>query len=240
MKTSADAMSKTIASGIASGQYKSLEDFFAADQAAQAEYEQLPDFLKLVVRSGFSKGLADREKRLGTSKGGSFQELKVASEILKDAWSVIKNPNSFLRGTASQWMDDDSLLLSRMMPGASFYRAEASGLGISLASAFNKGRPSDADARAVARLLPKVGETAEIVQAKFAALDRLITLKQLAETNQWTGREDQGNVLTANKILTFDKGGMPILNIPTAQSIFSQVNAGQEENSSALVYEELE
>ncbi len=239
MKTSADAMSKTIASGIASGQYKSLEDFFAADQAAQAEYEQLPDFLKLVVRSGFSKGLADREKRLGTSKGGSFQELKVASEILKDAWSVIKNPNSFLRGSASQWMDDDSLLLSRMMPGASFYRAEASGLGISLASAFNKGRPSDADARAVARLLPKVGETAEIVQAKFAALDRLITLKQLAETNQWTGREDQGNVLTANKILTFDKSGMPILNIPTAQSIFSQEGAVEEVGSVELVYEEI-
>ena len=239
MKSGANAMSKTIASGIASGQYKSLEDFFAADESARAEYEQLPDFLKLVVRSGFSKGLADREKRLGAAKGGDFQELKAASEILKDAWSVIENPSSFAKGAFAQWFDDDSLLLSRFMPGAAFYRAEAGGLGISLASAFNKGRPSDADARAVARLLPKVGEPDEVVRAKFAALDRLILLKQLAETNQWTGREDQGNILTTNKILTFDKSGMPNIDIPTAQSIFGQEGVVEGEEQSELTYEDI-
>ncbi len=239
MKSGANAMSKTIASGIASGQYKSLEDFFAADESARAEYEQLPDFLKLVVRSGFSKGLADREKRLGAAKGGDFQELKAASEILKDAWSVIENPSSFAKGAFAQWFDDDSLLLSRFMPGAAFYRAEAGGLGISLASAFNKGRPSDADARAVARLLPKVGEPEEVVRAKFAALDRLILLKQLAETNQWTGREDQGNILTTNKILTFDKSGMPNIDIPTAQSIFGQEGVVEGEEQSELTYEDI-
>ena len=239
MKSGANAMSKTIASGIASGQYKSLEDFCAADESARAEYEQLPDFLKLVVRSGFSKGLADREKRLGAAKGGDFQELKAASEILKDAWSVIENPSSFAKGAFAQWFDDDSLLLSRFMPGAAFYRAEAGGLGISLASAFNKGRPSDADARAVARLLPKVGEPEEVVRAKFAALDRLILLKQLAETNQWTGREDQGNILTTNKILTFDKSGMPNIDIPTAQSIFGQEGVVEGEEQSELTYEDI-
>ena len=239
MKSGANAMSKTIASGIASGQYKSLEDFFAADESARAGYEQLPDFLKLVVRSGFSKGLADREKRLGAAKGGDFQELKAASEILKDAWSVIENPSSFAKGAFAQWFDDDSLLLSRFMPGAAFYRAEAGGLGISLASAFNKGRPSDADARAVARLLPKVGEPEEVVRAKFAALDRLILLKQLAETNQWTGREDQGNILTTNKILTFDKSGMPNIDIPTAQSIFGQEGVVEGEEQSELTYEDI-
>ena len=239
MKSGANAMSKTIASGIASGQYKSLEDFFAADESARAEYEQLPDFLKLVVRSGFSKGLADREKRLGAAKGGDFQELKAASEILKDAWSVIENPSSFAKGAFAQWFDDDSLLLSRFMPGAAFYRAEAGGLGISLASAFNKGRPSDADARAVARLLPKVGEPEEVVRAKFAALDRLILLKQLAETNQWTGRENQGNILTTNKILTFDKSGMPNIDIPTAQSIFGQEGVVEGEEQSELTYEDI-
>jgi hypothetical protein len=239
MKSGANAMSKTIASGIASGQYKSLEDFFAADESARAEYEQLPDFLKLVVRSGFSKGLADREKRLGAAKGGDFQELKAASEILKDAWSVIENPSSFAKGAFAQWFDDDSLLLSRFMPGAAFYRAEAGGLGISLASAFNKGRPSDADARAVARLLPKVGEPEEVVRAKFAALDRLILLKQLAETNQWTGREDQSNILTTNKILTFDKSGMPNIDIPTAQSIFGQEGVVEGEEQSELTYEDI-
>ena len=239
MKSGANAMSKTIASGIASGQYKSLEDFFAADESARAEYEQLPDFLKLVVRSGFSKGLADREKRLGAAKGGDFQELKAASEILKDAWSVIENPSSFAKGAFAQWFDDDSLLLSRFMPGAAFYRAEAGGLGISLASAFNKGRPSDADARAVARLLPKVGEPEEVVRAKFAAFDRLILLKQLAETNQWTGREDQGNILTTNKILTFDKSGMPNIDIPTAQSIFGQEGVVEGEEQSELTYEDI-
>ena len=239
MKSGANAMSKTIASGIASGQYKSLEDFFAADESARAEYEQLPDFLKLVVRSGFSKGLADREKRLGAAKGGDFQEVKAASEILKDAWSVIENPSSFAKGAFAQWFDDDSLLLSRFMPGAAFYRAEAGCLGISLASAFNKGRPSDADARAVARLLPKVGEPEEVVRAKFAALDRLILLKQLAETNQWTGREDQGNILTTNKILTFDKSGMPNIDIPTAQSIFGQEGVVEGEEQSELTYEDI-
>ena len=116
---------------------------------------------------------------------GDAGQLSGLVSLLEDNWNAITKPSSILTGLAFSALDfiggDEKRALSRLMPESSAYASLAKGFTVNIAKAFNGGRPSDADARAVSFLIPVVGEGAESVAYKFRNLRKLSDLALEAE-----------------------------------------------------------
>jgi len=116
---------------------------------------------------------------------GDAGQLSGLVSLLEDNWNAITKPSSILTGAAFSFLDfiggDEKRALSRFMPESSAYASLAKGFTVNIAKAFNGGRPSDADARAVSFLIPVVGEGAESVAYKFRNLRKLSDLALEAE-----------------------------------------------------------
>ena len=116
---------------------------------------------------------------------GDAGQLSGLVSLLEDNWNAITKPSSILTGFAFSALDfiggDEKRALSRLMPESSAYASLAKGFTVNIAKAFNGGRPSDADARAVSFLIPIVGEGEEAVAYKFRNLRKLSDLALEAE-----------------------------------------------------------
>ena len=116
---------------------------------------------------------------------GDAGQLSGLVSLLEDNWNAITKPSSILTGLAFSALDfiggDEKRALSRLMPESSAYASLAKGFTVNIAKAFNGGRPSDADARAVSFLIPIVGEGEEAVAYKFRNLRKLSDLALEAE-----------------------------------------------------------
>ena len=116
---------------------------------------------------------------------GDAGQLSGLVSLLEDNWNAITKPSSILTGFAFSGLDwiggDEKRALSRFMPESSAYASLAKGFTVNIAKAFNGGRPSDADAKAVSFLIPVVGEGAESVAYKFRNLRKLADLALEAE-----------------------------------------------------------
>ena len=116
---------------------------------------------------------------------GDAGQLSGLVSLLEDNWNAITKPSSILTGAAFSFLDwiggDEKRALSRLMPESSAYASLAKGFTVNIAKAFNGGRPSDADARAVSFLIPIVGEGEEAVAYKFRNLRKLADLALEAE-----------------------------------------------------------
>ena len=116
---------------------------------------------------------------------GDAGQLSGLVSLLEDNWNAITKPSSILTGLAFSGLDfiggDEKRALSRLMPESSAYASLAKGFTVNIAKAFNGGRPSDADARAVSFLIPIVGEGEEAVAYKFRNLRKLSDLALEAE-----------------------------------------------------------
>ena len=116
---------------------------------------------------------------------GDAGQLSGLVSLLEDNWNAITKPSSILTGAAFSFLDwiggDEKRALSRLMPESSAYASLAKGFTVNIAKAFNGGRPSDADARAVSFLIPIVGEGEEAVAYKFRNLRKLSDLALEAE-----------------------------------------------------------
>ena len=71
------------------------------------------------------------------------------------------------------------------MPAESVYEGTANAFTVNLAAAFNKGRPSDADARAVSYLLPRIGAGDRANKARFEILRQLAEFAKFAENKNF-------------------------------------------------------
>ena len=116
---------------------------------------------------------------------GDAGQLSGLVSLLEDNWNAITKPSSILTGAAFSFLDfiggDEKRALSRLMPESSAYASLAKGFTVNIAKAFNGGRPSDADAKAVSFLIPIVGEGEEAVAYKFRNLRKLADLALEAE-----------------------------------------------------------
>ena len=89
-------------------------------------------------------------------------------------------------------------------------------MSLQLASAFNRGKPTDKDYEVAKELLPVIGDTKNISDAKWDALRYLIRMKQQAETAGWRAEESQEFI---SRIISFDNK-KPVVNFGEAQTFF--------------------
>ena len=121
---------------------------------------------------------------------------------------------------------------------------QRSGLSLPIASAFNQGRPSNADAEAVLRLLPQVGEAREVSDAKWGALEQLIALKREAEDRGLVLAPPETPFLSLGVITMVD--GVPTINREKALELMQGYSVGKTAESASaepeteLVYEEID
>ena len=201
------------------GEAASLDEAFAANPELKELYDSLNTSGRALIMAKFKGGEAKREKELGTSaKKLTFRELATSAEIMKTAYDAIDDPSSFL---ASKFVEGDiedkpSWVTKRLYEEESTYRSLRDALSLQLASAFNRGRPSDKDYVVARELLPIIGDTRGIAAAKWEALRYLISMKQQAETAGWRAEDNQEFLA---RIVNFDRG-RPSVDFGEAQQFF--------------------
>ena len=201
------------------GEAASLDEALAANSELKQLYDSLDTSGRALIMAKFKGGEAKREKELGASaKKLTFRELATSAEIMKTSFDAIEDPSSYW---ASKFVEGDiedkpSYITKRLFEEESTYRALRDALSLQLASAFNRGRPSDKDYVVAKELLPVIGDTKGISDAKWEALAYLISMKQQAETAGWRAEENQEFLA---RIVNFDRG-RPSVDFSEAQQFF--------------------
>ena len=202
-----------------SGEAATLDEAMNANPELKKLYDSLNTSGRALIMAKFKGGEAKREKELGTSaKKLTFGELATAAEIMKTAYDAIEDPSSYW---ASKWVEGDiddkpSWVTKRLYEEESTYRDLRDALSLQLASAFNRGRPSDKDYVVARELLPMIGDPKGMATAKWEALQYLISMKQQAETTGWRAEENQEFL---SRIVSFDRG-RPSVDFSEAQQFF--------------------
>jgi hypothetical protein len=168
----------------------SLNDWLEVNPGEKAVYDKLSDSGKLAVKGKFMEGLqtAVKEGKKAAPKT-TFAELFASANIMRGAWdgmSASDKTGPFARAFIEGDPEEDvGFFEMRIFDDAYAYKSLRDALGLQLASAFNKGRPSDKDYVVALKLLPKLGEPISVQNKKWEALSYLINMKKAAETANW-------------------------------------------------------
>tara|TARA_Y100000593_G_scaffold46461_1_gene88339 strand:- start:374 stop:1432 length:1059 start_codon:yes stop_codon:yes gene_type:complete len=226
-KVAADGLKKMIVSSVESGQAQSLEQFFKSNPDAKAQYDNLSRAYQTLVESGFNEGFVKYQKALA-KQGKSLESAEVESAVtvLKGAWDRIEGEGDWkAMGKESIRRMLPELWAGHIQPAETTYMDQRSGLSLPIASAFNQGRPSNADAEAVLRLLPQVGEAREVSDAKWGALQQLIALKREAEERGLVLAPPETPFLSLGVITMVD--GVPTINREKALELMQGYSVGE-------------
>ncbi|ANS03743.1 rho guanine nucleotide exchange factor 18 [uncultured Mediterranean phage uvDeep-CGR2-KM23-C246] len=230
-KITADGLSDMVANMVGMGQAKTMDQFFELNPDAQVAFNKLSKPYQGIVLSGFTRGLKDYTKEAAKrGTGTDADQVGIAVEVLKGVWDDIDyqgNFKSLARETFRRVLPE--LWAGYVQPAETTYMAERAGLSLPIASAFNDGRPSNADAEAVLRMLPKVGEAKPVVDRKWQALEELIQLKREIEEKGIKLAPDQQDFLTRGVIVP--KGGGYVIDKEKAFELLEQYAVGLEEPS---------
>lgn len=156
-----------------------FEEWVSNNPSFAKVYRDLPDSYKdtVLVSAIASSYIAEP---------GESANLSNTVDILEDIYSQLDEPGSLKSGLKFDLVSFfGNRVASRVMPGESVYEGTANAFTVNLAAAFNKGRPSDADARAVANLLPRVGAGEEANKARFRILRQLADFAKYAENKNF-------------------------------------------------------
>ena len=245
-KVAADGLKKMIMSSVESGQARSLEQFFKSNPDAKAKYDNLSGPYQTLVESGFNEGFVKYQKALA-KQGKSLESAEVESAVtvLKGAWDRIEGEGDW-KAMAKESLRRvmPELWAGHVQPAETTYMDQRSGLSLPIASAFNQGRPSNADAEAVLRLLPQVGEAREVSDAKWEALQQLIALKREAEDRGLVLAPPETPFLSLGVITMVD--GVPTINREKALELMQGYSVGKTaesasaESKTELVYEKID
>ena len=168
----------------------SLDDWLEVNPGEKAVYDKLSDSGKLAVKGKFMEGLqtAVREGKKAAPKT-TFTELLASANIMRSAWdgmSASDKTGPFARAFVEGSPEEDAgFFTMRMFDDAYAYKSLRDALALQLASAFNKGRPSDKDYVVALKLLPQLGEPISVQDKKWEALAYLVNMKKAAETANW-------------------------------------------------------
>ena len=165
--------------------------------------------LKLVLDRGTSK----RFSRLTLNKLQHQEGMFQLSSTLK--------PHQWQQECVSKWVEGDiddkpSYVTKYLYEEESTYRDLRDALSLQLASAFNRGKPSDKDYVVARELLPMIGDPKGMATAKWEALQYLISMKQQAETAGWRAGDREEFL---SRIVSFDRG-RPSVDFSEAQQFF--------------------
>lgn len=172
-----DAVSAAAKSGALNA--SNFEEWVSNNPSFAKVYRDLPDSYKdtVLVSAIASSYIAEP---------GESANLSNTVDILEDIYSQLDEPGSLKSGLKFDLVSFfGNRVASRVMPGESVYEGTANAFTVNLAAAFNKGRPSDADARAVANLLPRVGAGEEANKARFRILRQLADFAKYAENKNF-------------------------------------------------------
>ena len=168
----------------------SLDDWLEVNPGEKAVYDKLSDSGKLAVKGKFMEGLqtAVREGKKAAPKT-TFTELLASANIMRSAWdgmSASDKTGPFARAFVEGSPEEAAgFFTMRMFDDAYAYKSLRDALALQLASAFNKGRPSDKDYVVALKLLPQLGEPISVQDKKWEALAYLVNMKKAAETANW-------------------------------------------------------
>jgi hypothetical protein len=171
-KALTDAVSAAAESGALNA--SNFEEWVSNNPSFAKVYRDLPDSYKdtVLVSAIASSYIAEP---------GESANLSNTVNILETSYNKIDDPGSLQSGLK---FDLASLfgnrVASRLMPAESVYEGLANAFTVNIAAAFNKGRPSDADARAVSYLLPRIGAGDEANKARFDILRQLAEFAKYA------------------------------------------------------------
>ena len=172
-----DAVSAAAESGALNA--NNFEEWVSNTPSFAKLYKDLPDEYKDTV-------LVSAIASSYIAQPGESANLSNIVNILETSYSGIDDPGSLVKGIKFDLVKFfGDKVASRLMPAESVYEGTANAFTVNLAAAFNKGRPSDADARAVSYLLPRIGAGDRANKARFEILRQLAEFAKFAENKNF-------------------------------------------------------
>ena len=172
-----DAVSAAAESGALNA--NNFEEWVSNTPSFAKVYRDLPDEYKDTV-------LVSAIASSYIAQPGESANLSNIVNILETSYSGIDDPGSLVKGIKFDLVKFfGDKVASRLMPAESVYEGTANAFTVNLAAAFNKGRPSDADARAVSYLLPRIGAGDRANKARFEILRQLAEFAKFAENKNF-------------------------------------------------------
>ena len=179
----------------------SLDAWLEVNPAEKAVYDGLSESGKVGVKGKFMEGLhqASKDGKKAAAKT-TFTELMASATIMRSAWDGMSEPDKtgLMARTFVEKEPEDNVnyWAMKIFDDAYAYTSLRNALSLQLASAFNKGRPSDKDYVVALKLLPQLGEPIEVQNKKWDALSYLVNMKKAAETAGWR-QENEVDYLAA-------------------------------------------
>jgi len=229
-KDAVTQISEFLENGAKSGRvnYKNYKEQIAASPAIAQLFAQLPDSHKSLALSGLAIGLSTRQTP------PEPVELKSMVQTTRDLYNAMKDPNSWLGAAGYKRLeslgellygtegDFSSILVSQVFPAEVVFQNVRNANTLRLASAFNKGRPSDKDADLVKQLMPQFGLSEAVNEGRFAVLEQMAALaEEMAKTGFDPIAAGYGeNFLTQSGAVIVGKDGVPKLDVAKLRKIF--------------------
>ena len=229
-KDAVTQISEFLENGAKSGRvnYKNYKEQIAASPAIAQLFAQLPDSHKPLALSGLALGLSTRETP------PEPLEMKSMVQTMRDLYDAMEDPNSWLGAAGYKRLeslgellygtegDFSSILVSQVFPAEVVFQNVRNANTLRLASAFNKGRPSDKDADLVKQLMPQFGLSEAVNEGRFAVLEQMVSLSEkMSEIGFDPVAAGYGeHFLTNSGAVIVGKDGVPKLDVAKLRKIF--------------------
>ena len=213
-------LSKLAEASAYNGDAATLQELLAGRPEFSEIFNEMTAADRALVEALFQTGLGKREKEYGSKVSKlDVGELTASIEVMKTFYDAIEDPQSWW---AAKIVEGDpekppSYVTKFLFKDETTYTDLRNGLALNLASAFNRGKPTDKDYAVALRMLPQIGDPEPMVEAKWTALRYLIDMKQQAQMAGW--RQDEKKEFLS-EIVKFDSRNSPNIDYTEAQRFF--------------------
>ena len=222
-----DALLNTASSAGESGGYANLKELLASEPSFKKIFDEMSEVEQVAVKLNFENG----KIKAGEDAAPDHGELVNNVAVVKANWDAMtEGEKSGLIGRLlientdvdTQGKPIDPGLFTRTFFEKEYtYTTVRNALALSIASAFNRGRPTDKDYEITLRLFPKLNDTKYTADAKWQAIKQLLSLKKQAQDVGWR-QDDRKDFLSDGVIVGVDDD-KPRIDFDAARRYFNAV-----------------
>ena len=224
-KIARDALLNTASTAGESGGYANLDELFRSQPSFKKIFDEMSEVEQVAVKLSFEQG----KIAAGEDAAPEHSELVNNVAVVKANWDAMtEGEKSGLIGRflientdvdAQGKPIDQSWVTRTFFEKEYTYTQVRNALALSIASAFNRGRPTDKDYEITLRLFPKLNETKYTADAKWQAIAQLLSLKKQAQDQGW--RQDPNKDFLSTGIIDVSDSDKPRIDFEAARRYFN-------------------
>ncbi len=224
-KIARTALVNTASTAGESGGYSDIDELLASEPSFKKIFDNMSEVEQTNVKMNFKIG----KMQAGEDAAPDHSELVNNVSVVKANWDAMSDSDR-TSTPAAYFLEDRSVdeqgkatepyyPIRKYFESQHTYTSVRNALALSIASAFNRGRPTDKDYEITLKLFPRINETRNTADAKWQAIKQLLSLKKQAQDAGWR-QDDNKDFLSTGVIVDVD-GDKPRIDFEAARRYFN-------------------